>query len=337
MLWTLITLLSEEVTKFYSLYFSLKALNFIAQSFFLYKLLKEEIKNVEKKILILGALYTITGELFYPGYHMAFIQIVLISSTIYKLEKSFYYKYIFILTTAMLAALNWNFYDYDLKYPSELLDNIFAIAGSSLLSLLIYNIYKNKVQSKDFELMTLGSEYIKLTHSVKNQLAANVMMLENGESKETISDNLILVAKSLNDINLILKEDNKAEQVCVREMINIAIKDLGYQRNIFQINENSSLKIKVKKSSFKTILINLLSNSIKHGSHQEHIQIKINANDFTITNIINKNKEKNLLSSKIGTEIINDFVKENDLDMFINKDSTSYSVTIKAKASSQPT
>lgn len=253
---------------------------------------------LNRLFLVVAAFYCCGGEIFCPGYHLAFIQVILTTVLIYETSKKFTIS--FLITFAFIYFLIFsqvNFNTVNVKnYESYFLDIQVAIVSVFLLALFLYiqvTKYKKEKEffSKKYE--SLGKRFSFLVHDLKGKIQSPSLEVEyfisnfKNLNKEEIEETLKDLNNTFKDIKDSLQKLNSIDEekgmvINLKELIKNMFENYNFEQN-HEIEYKGLTTVKGSFRDFESIFSNLIKNSIENFNDKKikgKILINIKENDF---------------------------------------------------------
>lgn len=309
-------------------------------------------KKCNEIFIITSWLYCVFGEFFCPGYHLAYIQVILTTVIVYDSSKKFILLFVPIASSLYLytfSILNIKLEEETIVYKNYFLDIQFSIISVSVFSIILYIIMEKMRKEKEFmesKFMNLGNQAANILHDIKNQIVpplnyAKMLMSEDfKESHQEISQelnkSLLGIKDYVQEVGSLVSFKNEKENINLHDII-------SKYKLIFE-SKLKNIEITVDQddsvfcntfSNFKGVVYNLITNSVQafseNNNSDKKIKIKINKNYFEYEDsaggipltILESLKNQNYTSSKkegtgLGFYFIHKYVEQYNLKLEIN-------------------
>jgi hypothetical protein len=254
-------------------------------------LAQRKTKNTHEFLFIVSLMiYNCVGHLFRPQYIPSFIHSMVAISLLLDLSKIKYWIYTtgftVLFITTLIASQNhlpYNFGD------AQITDLIFIPIISWAICGLIYTFYaseKNKNEVSFFKFSFIGKLSARAIHDIKSSLALPSWIINDiksdisNQSLESAQKKLSSLNSQIQEINsylislnsLAIQNDKDFRNFKVSEFKEDILKILYSRLKNCKIEVDSEINYYGSASLFKSILINLVTNSLNYGeSHQIEI------------------------------------------------------------------
>lgn len=279
---------SEMITKYYSVYLGHKlvVLGLCATGIVMAK------KNfrtpyLEDVIFLSLNIYACFGEIFYPGYNLAYIQLILLIPLVFSYtgKKTIFY----ILLSYVLFSISVYFGQSKLVraagYESFYFDVLASNLTATFVSLLLCQLVKRVKDARLLEMReyyTLGLQSSVFVHDAKTSLIHSYRELESSDQSHLVIQNTMT---KLKDMLNKTKIDQTSSVLKVFEQVRSEISSLV--PNIEFTVIGSDLKLKIPDYYLHSIFQNLVSNAVRQLLDEEikspRIQLEIGSNEFSLS------------------------------------------------------
>lgn len=231
-------------------------------------------------------LYVCAGEIFYPGYNLAFIQLIIALPLIFNFsgKKTIIYTILtFILFNVSLYFGQSQFVKAD-GYESFYLDVLFSCFTASCLSFFIFVLVKriNAAQIEEMrEYYALGLQSSVFVHDAKASLIHTYRQLEAENQSSPIIEDSMVKLKSMLERS---KHSTHSSLTDVYRLVCEEIKPYA-ERSKFDL-KGGDISLPISEYYLKSILFNLISNSIRvnfdRGINETTIELQIQKKGFSV-------------------------------------------------------
>jgi K+-sensing histidine kinase KdpD len=256
------------------------------------------ILSVQKFFIITTAVYCCVGEVFYPGYHLAYIQLNIVLPLVYSVSKKFNTRFIIIFATSYLGVFNYfNLHEQKESYANYIFDINTAVITVAMLTLFLY-LYVDAIKKEktiiDNQFKKLGKNLSRVVHDIKSGIQAPVMMVDDliqnksEYSPSEFDSTLVDVKDFLGDIQLDLrnvnsffevindKEDN--DMSIITSKLSEEYKIQNPDKKLLHLSIKGDNSINFNKKLLESVIRNLISNSFYYGKSEFFIEINIKNN-----------------------------------------------------------
>ncbi len=278
-----------------NLFYWIPRISIILFNLFLFiNIIKNNISEFKISLLVSSiCLYSIHGQLFSPGYFLAFIQIIFASGLFFPIPRKTFLSLTSFFTILMIISIH-----HGSVYPSDnpkvfFMDISVGIVIMSIASvfghkhLTLNRLIKDKLYSK---FLDVGINSSSLIHDLKGLLstpASYIHILKNkypelldDELFNRLSTDINFISKYVKETNSLSLGDTKNSEIFTLEEMKESLEFIMYTKNIkFELDDSKGTMIKSNKNMIKNILFNLTINSYEAMEDQEEKIIKIRYNE----------------------------------------------------------
>lgn len=284
---------------------------------------KKNYKYYVHLMSILLFLYSVHGQIFFPCYYLAYMQSIAAISFFFPLEKRFFYPYLTISSFLMVATIILSGSTYSLDPNINFKFKFDASMGVIIIFVIAFFGYryitlerfKKDILYKKF--VDVGKNSAEIIHNLKGVVfspALYISLIEKNVDPKNI-DSLELVNKLKNEYNNLIEYIQSLNNLSKN---NEGIVKIDSEQTIQALlktlfkNKTSGKEINIKINgdifsdlqSFRSIIINLLSNSFENFSLKEtknpKIDIEINNQQLIFSDNGGGFSKKALLKLKQG-------------------------------------
>jgi hypothetical protein len=229
--------------------------------------------------------YVCFGELFYPGYNLAYIQLILIIPLILNMSSKKTFMYIGIAYVSFNISLIYGQSKLveAKSYQTFFLDTFLSTLTATLVSLGLCLLVKRIREQKTEEMKryySLGLQSAVFVHDAKSSLFQAYRDITDSNSK-------MIIETSIYKFQEIIKNSIASEESLFKESLNEVLIEISrlYPNVEFNINGDER-KVQMPSYHLKSVLMNLISNSIQSciesNVHKPQLKILIKKDCFQL-------------------------------------------------------
>ena len=257
--------------------------------------------------------YVCFGELFYPGYNLAYIQLILIIPLILNIssKKTFIYIGIAYISFNISLMYGQSKLVEAQNYQTFFLDTFLSTLTATLVSLGLCILVKRIREQNMAEMKryySLGLQSAVFVHDAKSSLFHAYRDITDTDSK-------LIIESSIYKFQEIIKNSIASEEALFKECLDEVIIEVSklYPNVEFIIN-GDELKVRMPSYHLKSVLMNLISNSIRacleNNVHKPRLEILIKKNCFQLldngpgfSDVVLKNLDDSNSNHEFGTGV----------------------------------
>lgn len=244
----------------------------------------------------------IHGQYFSPWYFLSFAQMIIAYSFLFPLPRRQFNIFLFFGSFAFLAVSLYRHEEvFNWVYDSQYADLISATLSASAVAWLAHNFFAaDRTYREDMvrKFGIVGVQAAGIVHDIKNMLAApqlNVELLkkkipDNHEISgliNSIQSQLIGINRAVNGLNqMVALQDQEKEFFHLRNIVEEVSETLNLHSRKITMEFEGDLQIYSEKALFKSIIFNLIMNSIqafrKNATQNPWIKVTCEENSLVI-------------------------------------------------------
>jgi signal transduction histidine kinase len=297
--WIIMTIFSDVASvnpEVISWFYLSKAVLLVASVALNIMALRNEYHNIDpnKFYLILAAAYCVLGEVFCPGYHLAYIQVVALAMLIFDVSKRFIMAYLSVFTATYFTTFTWlNFNKVGVSgYESYFFDIQAAIILVSILSLGMYFYVLKFKQEKEYfskKYEFLGKNMSSKIHELKAELLAPTISLDqlinysDRYTKDEQREILVEVQEQMSKLKESLKKANEFSNIDT-ELVNVKqiVETYAQQFRLANFKYYGQASLTGSKEKIDVILRNALKNAVENSDRNVPVVVEVKGQSITI-------------------------------------------------------
>lgn len=234
-------------------------------------------------------LYSIFSQFYNPSYFISYIQVILIFTLFFPFKSKIYYSTLILSTIGMVIAINHSdaFYPNIAKFKQDIASSVIVISIFAFFGYRFITLERNKKDLLSRKFLDIGKNTASIVHDLKGVILSPTIyinLLEKKIKEDKFNELLPLVqmlkaensymteyVQNLNNLSKL--SETGTSKIEVKVTIDSLLKTLFKSRlNNISVDIEGSGEIYGDEQSFRSVIINLLFNSI------ENFEIK-NLND----------------------------------------------------------
>jgi len=246
----------------------------------------------------------IHGQYFSPWYVFSYVQMILAYSFLFPLSRWLFNILLALGTTAFLAVSIYRYEAvYDWVYESRPADLVTMTVSAAVVAWISHNFFTaDRTYREDLvrKFGLIGVQTATIVHDIKSMLAAPRLYTDLLKQKipaddleiktlvENLEKQLFNINRAVTALNQVVAlQDQKIEKVSISHIVFEVSEALGLQSRNIELQIHGDMQLMTEKALVKSILFNLMINSIhafrRNKIHQPSIRVHCEADGMVVS------------------------------------------------------